>query len=767
MSRRQKVWVPVLVSVITVSFFITLLGGQPRNEDQSFTPLSNASIAVQGGEIGDLLRKWASDGTAAGNSGDYYDNRDGGHSPLNPAPYPQLQRVEYTEAQIKARQNWGMQKQILPFVVFGNSSTSASPRQGGSNVRSYYAIPDGVRFLFTQYFRNNLYIYPEHQDHDPGHNGLGGYGDIFPTNTPYLITSQGSSGSDQPFMRALPYVLAAFRPEVKRKLIETGLLMPAIQMILRSTNKRLRDSSEYLTGKAHPTVFQGGEVDALEMVKKAHGITLSSIPPIAMIRVVQEESPIKGVDYFEPEMTEKLADTPAVIARIFRGSGYVRKMTISAEDSKDVNNRPLKFFWTVLRGNPDRIKIEYRNPSHSVADITIPYHGRVPISEGSPIESNRVDIGIFVHNGVHYSPPAFITCYSLDNEARTYRTDRQPLEIAYGVGVSTVSITDWSLFFRSLTSAAESWPDTLLRQQFKAEELAALIKLSDEYQKLHAAVLSAQELLTKAQSAQKLAGGSPEAKQQNAADLAAAQRTVSEARKAAQQLVDENLPSTNSSAAGLVQKALDSLLHDPTLWNANSKAIDHLCASAGSKALDAVSQVQKSLVRFNVAVNPDGASFHFNTLVGGPEPLGERLTSYERSMIERFNATLLDQILFPGMVKGDWQENYVDSRITSSKQWRDIYRYASDGTPAGWARYQADGKMEFNAEGELILDRDSQGRCIRARAVKYELEPIKRDSTGRPIGSVLQKVRIIPADTVREYEYQGINDQTGHLKTPV
>ena len=63
-------------------------------------------------------------------------------------------------------------------------------------------------------------------------------------NTPYLIASQGSSGSDQPFMRAIPYTLAAFRPEVKRKLIDNGLLMPTLQMILRQANKQIREEVE-------------------------------------------------------------------------------------------------------------------------------------------------------------------------------------------------------------------------------------------------------------------------------------------------------------------------------------------------------------------------------------------------------------------------------------------------------------------------------------------------------------------------------------------
>jgi hypothetical protein len=116
------------------------------------------------------------------------------------------------------------------------------------------------------------------------------------------------------------------------------------------------------------------------------------------------------------------------------------------------------------------------------------------------------------------------------------------------------------------------------------------------------------------------------------------------------------------------------------------------------------------------------------------------------------------------MVAGEWRENYVDYRITSTKDWRDVYRYFPDGTPAGWTRMQPDGKMEFNAEGLLVLEKDTQGRCLRAQAVRYELEPQKRDSQGRPTESYLRKLRVIPTDSFREYEYAGVNDWRGHSK---
>ena len=139
--------------------------------------------------------------------------------------------------------------------MFGNSSTASGVMPGGSNTRRYYTRSQGLDLLHRQYRANNLYVYPERRDHDPGHNSSPGYGDLFPTNTPYLITSQGSSGSDQPFLRALPLVLASFRPEVKQRLVRNGLLMPTIQMILRANYPKSIYKNDYLNAASHPSVF--------------------------------------------------------------------------------------------------------------------------------------------------------------------------------------------------------------------------------------------------------------------------------------------------------------------------------------------------------------------------------------------------------------------------------------------------------------------------------------------------------------------------------
>jgi hypothetical protein len=399
-----------------------------------------------------------------------------------------------------------------------------------------------------------------------------------------------------------------------------------------------------------------------------------------------------------------------------------------------------------------------------VAEITVPFQERTPIAGDSPLESNRIDIGVFVHNGAYYSPPAFVTFYTLDNEGRTYSSDGRPLEIAYGVGTSAVSIADWNAFFDALASSPESWPCTLLRSRFKPGEITALNTLAIEYRAVHRTLLAAQEMQAKAAAEQKTAGNSPENRNKGTAELLAARKAVSDARIKEKQLLENKIPALKISVTDLVQRALNSLQHNTDFRTENSKALERLSESAGIAALEKLSRIQNMLIQYGVAEIPGRSSFGVTPLIKDNRPSAERLTRFEKGMIERLNAVLLSQVVFPGMVVDEWRENYVDYRITSAKDWRDVYRYSSDGQLIGWTRRQSDGTMEFNAEGLLVLEKDAQNRCLRARMVRYELESQKRDSQGRPTEPFRRKLKMIPTDTYREYEYDGANDWKGRPK---
>ena len=710
-------------------------------QDPSVDSPSKPITTVQG-KVGDLLRQWWKEGTAAGNAGDWYDNRDGAHSDLNTQPFPQLQRVVYTDEDIKLRRHWAAQRVLLPKVVFGNSSTSAPPTAGGSNPRQYYVSPAGLAFLHEQYRNNNLYIYPEHRDHDPGHNGRGdGFGDLYPTNTPYLIISQGSSGSDQPFMRALPLTLAAFRPEVKMKLTEARLLMPTIQWLLRRTNKNLKDPKEYLTGKAHPTVFEGSWVDELALVQKAHALTLDALPPLVQLKVIEEDRPQPGRDYFDPAPTEKLADTPSVIARVFRGKDQKRRLVVSAADSFDVNKQTLTFAWVVLRGAADKVRITPRNQDGSEVEIIIPYHARVPIAPGSPMESNRVEIGVFAYNGTHYSSPAFITSYSLDNEHRVYDAGGNIREIRYGYGDVVLTVTQWPRMLELLggdTPAAKVLGITKEHQsicqakQAEHQTLAAALAKATQTVKEHAdRVNAASSARKRAEEQLKKADDDKERERLLAeksrldAELASLQKQATEPAKALQNAAQavreflEQKPSVGGMPlAAFVEQRVRATIQD-------DKLIDTLRA-AGTADLDKVLKSKSALLH-------RGRDMH--------------------------HAAVLSETVLAGALGVSFQTNFVDQRLTLPKDWRDEYRYDAENRLLGWTRHDGDKATDFSRDGLLVLEKDNLGRCLKGRTVHYFQEP----STTK--GFNPNPLRFRAGDTIVTMKYANDEDTEGVVAT--
>jgi hypothetical protein len=305
-------------------------------------------------------------------------------------------------------------------------------------------------------------------------------------------------------------------------------------------------------------------------------------------------------------------------------------------------------------------------------------------------------------------------------------------------------VADWIAFFGLLESQTASWPGDFLRKQFKADEFAALLRIAEEYRRQSRVLFEAQEILDQRDKFP-------------AAAIEAAHQAADGAKQALSQALQKKMPRLNIGAAELVQKVLNSLLQDPNFWNANANSLETIAKSAGHESRDAIRQIREMLRSFGVAEIADGLSFRLKPLIAGEAPFVERLTRYEQGLVERLNAVALSGLLFPGIIQSGWRENYVDYRIASSKEWRDIYRYSPDGTMTGWRRYQPAGITEFNAEGLMVVDKDAQGRCLRGRVVRYELEPDKRDPNNRRT-----KAKLVATEAMREYEYKGTDDWKGH-----
>jgi hypothetical protein len=363
-----------------------------------------------------LLRNLSASDRINGFSGILYDNRDRGHSELRGDLFPRLARLKYGPELRMRSLDYGLAGQIiLPAVVLGNSSTAITggpaPRSQTRLAMTRPGLPEASALLYE---RNAIYVYPEHRDHDAE--------DRFPANWPYMVTSQGSSGSDRPFLRAIAMTLAAFPKETFDTLRDRGLIAPTVQMILRRNLATVVRPPDYFRGAAHPVVFDSGLLRPGRMVAHASSMRPDEIPPMVRLRVLDETfSDAAGL----AAKDEHLFDTPSAIARIWRSFDWSREITVTAEDSADPNDRPLTYVWRLLQGDPGRVRIEPLDPDGRSARIRINWQDPVydhvgGAADPSTRKLSRVDIGVFAGNGINYSAPAFISVAFPGHQRRLY-----------------------------------------------------------------------------------------------------------------------------------------------------------------------------------------------------------------------------------------------------------------------------------------------------------------------------------------------------------
>ena len=71
--------------------------------------LADRPVTIGGDPAFEAVREWYAEGTAAGNVGDLYDNRDRDHSNMHYKRFPQITRIEYGEEPKKLNADWGVQ----------------------------------------------------------------------------------------------------------------------------------------------------------------------------------------------------------------------------------------------------------------------------------------------------------------------------------------------------------------------------------------------------------------------------------------------------------------------------------------------------------------------------------------------------------------------------------------------------------------------------------------------------------------------------------
>ena len=96
------------------------------------------------------------------------------------------------------------------------------------------------------------------------------------------------------------------------------------------------------------------------------------------------------------------------------GREVAREIVLSAASSKDPNNRPLTYHWRILRGDPAKVKLDVIGNGAS-AKVTVAFHDPQTLRiNNADRETRLVIVGLFAHNGVYFSAPAFFTSFGGD-----------------------------------------------------------------------------------------------------------------------------------------------------------------------------------------------------------------------------------------------------------------------------------------------------------------------------------------------------------------
>lgn len=670
-------------------------------------------------EVARLLNEWHAAGRAAGHAGVTYDNRDGRHSPLNLNRWPQIAVHEYSEADQQARRHLGPAGEVRPGIVIGNASMAAPAEQGGSLGRMYYTQTEGLRFLEAQYFSNNLYIYPEHRDHDPG------LGDLYPTNTPYIVISQGSSGSDRPFMEAWVATVAAFQPDIRQALAQPGVLMPVMQYLFRRNLKGIESDDDYLSPRAHPVVYEGDWVDAARMVRMAQEMDQARIPPIVRLNVLDESRPEPNREFFEPARfaSEELATQTSLVARIWRGTGGTRRMTVSAAESVDARGQPLTFRWQVLQGDPGLVEIEPQGLGDS-ARITWHWQGQRPSVVYPDRMSGRVDIGVFAFNGRTWSAPAMITWWSDPRELRAYDPDGRLLEVWYDApnqdsGLPLAADPAW-LNFLAITAESGTVGRELLRGGCDADQWDALERAWQQFGGqavgVRATLATAGDAAREAEARAREAGETLDQAREQEADTAEIERLEAEHERlrelqqqanAARDQADRAWSNLGEEAAGwldhpdhgagdltvrqILEAALFGMIHRSDL-----EAVfgERLSAAIREGRGGPVQHSRQMMEQFGL-LERDGERWL-------PAPGLEQMPGGVMEHFHLHHLTLLRESVLADVLRPTGPRPLHDPRLTGRRDWRDIYQYDNDGRLLGWTRQHRDRTERFDADGRLL-----------------------------------------------------------------
>jgi len=255
--------------------------------------------------------------------------------------------------------------------------------------------------------------------------------DRYLSNVPMIISYVGGKAEQRFFVKSIVRAIRALPCEVRNDALTNNVLVSVVQKLLRSSQKNVRGTDDYLSGAAHRPAFFADQIDAERMVRIAS--EMKKLPPTSPFMILKEC--IGGVpqSVSELEIAGHGVRSLALFNMCKYGSAFAfrgldRTMQLRFGDgSKTASGNVL---WKVLQGDPEKVRVVSKDGFY---DVEVDYHPvfEVEDAHGKKVKTCRVDIGFFREKDGDYSLPCIVSVAMPPHDSRTYDSKGRIVEVDY------------------------------------------------------------------------------------------------------------------------------------------------------------------------------------------------------------------------------------------------------------------------------------------------------------------------------------------------
>ena len=350
-----------------------------------------ATDACAAGAPTDCVAALVAAGQAAGYAGLSYHDMDNGHAVADTSAMPGIE-TQVNQAYVGTDPWHGDPARI----VVANQSQAYNYSDGWVSIPRNGSIAT-IGMLWEQ---SKLFLWPEHRDH--------GYVDYYAWQTPTLVLSQGSSGTELDEVAKLLHILAALPADARAALHDAHALMAAVTMLHRRA--RVATDLDYIGAAAQPPAFTDADV-ARDGVQLAASVRRDELPPVARLGVESAAIPAEwtAAGFMQQEMGPHALMWAAATAPATAPPGTV-SVVIDLTASTDANARPLYFFARVVRGDPAHVRVTQLDAARFQIDAEWPAEVTEMVN-AQPRASRRATVAFYAHNGLWLSAPSFVAIF--------------------------------------------------------------------------------------------------------------------------------------------------------------------------------------------------------------------------------------------------------------------------------------------------------------------------------------------------------------------